>query len=106
MTGWEFAGAIALLAGGTYLIRVAGPQLRARLDVTPRVEAVLERATIVLLIAVALTSTLFIGSDVAGPARPIGVAVGILAAVLRAPLIVVIVAAAGTTAALRAAGMA
>ncbi|WP_373278181.1 AzlD domain-containing protein [Gordonia effusa] len=80
--------------------------MRARLDVTPRVEAVLERATIVLLIAVALTSTLFIGSDVAGPARPIGVAVGILAAVLRAPLIVVIVAAAGTTAALRAAGMA
>lgn len=106
MTGWQFAGALGLLGGGTYLLRVAGPLLRARLNITPRTEAVLERATVVLLIAVALTSTLFIGSDLAGPARPIGVAVGILAALLRAPLVVVIIAASVTTALLRALGMA
>lgn len=106
MTEWQFAGAVALLAGGTYLMRVAGTALRARLDLSPATEAVMERATIVLLMAVAVTSTLFVGSDLAGPARPIGVAVGILAAVLRAPLVVVIVVAAATTAVLRVAGLA
>lgn len=105
MTGWEFAGALAVLAGGTYGLRGAGPLLRARLDVSPRVEAVMERATIVLLLAVALTGTLFVGSDLDGPARPIGVALGVLAALFRAPLVVVIVVAAASTAALRAVGL-
>lgn len=106
MTGWQFAGAVALLAGGTYAIRLAGLVVRTRAQVSRAVEALLERATIVLLIAVALTGALFVGDDLSGPARPIGVAVGVAAAFVKAPLVVVIVAAAATTALLRLAGMA
>ena len=105
MTGWEYAGAVALLAGGTYAIRLAGVYLRSRLTTSPAVEAAMERATIVLLIAVGLTGALFVGTDVAGPAKPIGVAVAVAAAWLRAPLVVVIVAAAATTALLRLVGV-
>lgn len=105
MSGWQFACAVALLAGGTYAIRLAGVALRARNSVSPMVEALLERSTMVLLIAVGLTSTLFEGTDFAGPARPIGVAVGAVAAWLRAPLVVVIVAAAASTALLRVVGV-
>lgn len=106
MTGWEFAGAVALLAVGTYAIRFAGLKLRTRVQVSPQVEELIERATIVLLIAVALTGALFTGDELAGPARPIGVAVGVAAAWFKAPLVVVIVGAAATTALLRAFGVA
>jgi branched-subunit amino acid transport protein len=105
MTGWQFVGAVALLAGGTYAIRLAGLLVRTRAQVSRAVEAILERATIVLLVAVALTGALFTGDDVAGPARPIGVAVGVAAAWFKAPLVVVIVAAAATTALLRVVGV-
>ncbi|GAA4670981.1 AzlD domain-containing protein [Gordonia humi] len=105
MTGWQFAGAVALLAGGTYAIRLAGVTLRTRTTVSPLVEALLERSTMVLLIAVGLTGTLFEGTDLAGPARPVGVAIGVVAAWFKAPLVVVIVAAAASTALLRLAGV-
>lgn len=105
MTGWEFTGAVAVLAGGTYLIRLAGSALRSRVEFTPRVEALFDRATVVLLVAVGLTGALFIGADLAGPARPIGVAVGVVAAWFRAPLVLVIGAAALATALLRLAGV-
>lgn len=106
MTGWQFVGAVALLAGGTYAVRLAGLLLRTRAQVSPAVEAILERATIVLLVAVALTGALFTGDELAGPARPIGVAAGIAAAWFKAPLVAVIVAAAATTALLRVMGVA
>lgn len=105
MTGWQFACAVALLAGGTYAIRVAGVLLRTKTTVSPQVEALLERSTMVLLIAVGLTSMLFEGTDLAGPARPIGVAVGVAAAWFKAPLVIVIVAAAASTALLRLVGV-
>ncbi|AUH67647.1 MULTISPECIES: AzlD domain-containing protein [Gordonia] len=101
MTGWEFACGVAILAGGTYLIRVAGVRLRSRITVSPAVETLLERSTMILLIAVGLTGALFAGTELSDPARPIGVAAGAVAALLRAPLAVVIVVAAATTAALR-----
>ncbi len=106
MSGWQFVGAVALLAGGTYAIRLSGLLLRARAQVSPAVEAVLERATIVLLVAVALTGMLFTGDELTGPARPIGVCIGVAAAWFKAPLVVVIVGAAATTALLRALGVA
>ncbi|GEE01634.1 hypothetical protein nbrc107696_22360 [Gordonia spumicola] len=106
MTGWQFAGALALLAAGTYGIRLAGLLLRTRVTVSPQVEAAIERATIVLLIAVALTGALFTGDELTGPARPIGVAVGVAAAWFKAPLVVVIIGAAATTALLRLMGVA
>ncbi|WOC12043.1 AzlD domain-containing protein [Gordonia sp. MP11Mi] len=105
MTGWQFAGAVTVLACGTYALRVAGLMLRTRTTVSPAVEALMERSTMVLLIAVGLTTTLFEGSALAGPARPIGVAIGVLAAWFKAPLVAVVVLAAAATAVLRLAGV-
>ena len=48
--------AIAALAGGTFAIRLAGPLLRARIEFSPRVVALLETAAVVVLAAlVAIT---------------------------------------------------
>ncbi|ATD70036.1 MULTISPECIES: AzlD domain-containing protein [Gordonia] len=96
---------IAVLAVGTYLIRLAGPLLRNRLTVSATAEKLMDRATVVLLVAVALTGAVFAGHDFAGWARPAGVAVGVLAAVLRAPIAVVVILAAATAAGLRALGL-
>lgn len=74
---------IAVLAVGTYLIRLAGPLLRNRLTVSATAEKLMDRAPVVLLVAVALTGAVFAGHDFAGWARPAGVAVGVLTAVLR-----------------------
>ncbi|GAC68671.1 hypothetical protein GS4_17_00570 [Gordonia soli NBRC 108243] len=97
---------IGVLAVGTYAIRVAGPAMRSRVTVGPRTQRLLDRAAIVLLVAVALTGALYVGHDFAGWARPIGVGAGLLAAVLKAPIVVVVVLAAAVTAGLRAAGVA
>lgn len=105
MSGWQFACAVALLAGGTYVIRLAGVMLRTKTTISPGVQALLERSTIVLLIAVGLTGAVFEGGEPTGPARPIGVAVAAVAAWFRAPLVVVIVAAAAVTALLRLVGV-
>jgi branched-subunit amino acid transport protein len=96
---------IAVLAVGTYLIRLAGPLLRNRLTVSATAEKLMDRATVVLLVAVALTGAVFAGHDFAGWARPAGVAVGVVAAVLRAPIAVVVILAAATAAGLRALGL-
>ncbi|MDH3005182.1 MULTISPECIES: AzlD domain-containing protein [Gordonia] len=105
-SGLSLGIGIAVLAVGTYLIRLAGPLLRNRLTVSANTEELMDRATVVLLVAVALTGAFFVDHDFAGWARPAGVAVGILAAVLRAPLAVVVILAAATAAGLRAVGIA
>ena len=97
---------VATLAIGTYLLRVAGPALRSRIAVSPHAAALMDRAAIVLLTAVAVTGALFVGHDLAGWARPTGVAVGVIAAVCKAPLLVVVTLAIVTTAALRFCGIA
>ncbi|MCK9893942.1 AzlD domain-containing protein [Frankia sp. AgB32] len=97
--------AIAVLAVGTYACRVAGPLLRARVTLPEQVERLTGRATVVLLAAVAATSTLIVDHGFAGPARLVGVVVGGLLAWRRAPFAAVVLAAAGTTAALRACGV-
>ncbi|MXP22860.1 AzlD domain-containing protein [Gordonia sp. HNM0687] len=106
MTTAQLMTGVAVLAVGTYLIRVTGPALRSRYEVSPGAAELMDRAAIVLLVGVALTGAVFAGQEIAGWARPAGVAVGIVAAVWRAPLIVVIVLAAGVTAGLRACGVA
>ncbi|WP_234036651.1 AzlD domain-containing protein [Rhodococcus sp. P-2] len=57
------------------------------------------------LLAVVVTSTIFTGHDVAGPARVLGVVAGGICAWFRAPLVVVVIVAAGTTALLRLSGV-
>lgn len=97
---------VAVLAAGTYLLRIAGPALRSRTAVSARTAATLDRAAIVLLAAVAITGAVYLGHDFAGWARPVGVGVGVLAAICRAPILVVVLLAIITTAALRACGVA
>ncbi|MEZ3498340.1 AzlD domain-containing protein [Pantoea sp. KPR_PJ] len=97
---------IALLASGTYLIRLAGVKLGNRLPLTERTQTLLTDAATILLLAVASTSTLFEGEQFAGMARVLGVAFALFLAWRKAPLIAVIIGAAVMTAALRYCGVA
>jgi branched-subunit amino acid transport protein len=97
--------AIAVLAAGTYLFRLAGPLLRHRLSIPPRLERLLSVAATVLLAALMATNALTQGHGFAGWARPAGVLTGGLLAVRRAPFPVVVIAAVATTALLRLCGV-
>ncbi len=97
--------AVLVLGVGTYAFRLAGPALRARVQVAPQLERLMTVATVVLLAALVLTAALMDGHEFAGVARPAGVAVGGLLAWRRAPFVVVVLAAAATTAVLRILGV-
>ena len=97
---------ILALALGTYAFRLVGPVLHGRIDISPRVQELLSTGAVVLLVALLATGALTEGGHFAGWARPAGVLVGGLLAWRRAPFAVVVLAAAGATALLRAAGVA
>jgi len=97
--------AIAVMAAGTYALRLAGPALRHRLQISPALNRLLTAAAAVLLIALAATSAVTQGHGFAGWARPAGVAVGAVLAVRRTPFPLVVVAACVTTAVLRLIGV-
>ncbi|MBQ0986509.1 AzlD domain-containing protein [Streptomyces sp. F63] len=94
-----------VLAGGTFLLRLAGPALRAKVALPKRAEKLLEVSAVVLLAALAATAALTEGAGFAGVARPAGVLVGGVLAWRRAPFLVVVLAAAGVAALLRLAGV-
>nr|WP_221333820.1 AzlD domain-containing protein [Nocardia transvalensis] len=98
------AAALAL-AVGTYALRFAGPVLRRRLTLPPRLTQLLEAGSVVLLAALAVTELVPAGHR-AGFALPAGVLVAVVLAWRRAPLILVAAAAAITTALLRLLGVA
>jgi branched-subunit amino acid transport protein len=91
----------AVLAAGTFAFRFAGPLLRTRVTLSPRVERLMAVSVVVLLAALVATSALTDGHSPAGLARPAGVAIGGVFAWRRAPFIAVVLAAATTTALLR-----
>jgi branched-subunit amino acid transport protein len=97
--------AVLALAAGTYLLRVTGIVLRDRLRVPQRVERYLDLSATALLVALVATAALTENGGFAGWARPAGVLVGVLAAWRKVPFVLVVVLAAGTTAALRAVGV-
>ena len=97
--------AVLTLAGGTYLLRLAGIVLRDRLAVPARVERYLDLGATALLVALVATAALADGDGFAGWARPAGVAVGALLAWRRVPFVLVVVLAAATTAGLRQLGV-
>lgn len=97
--------ALAALALGTYLMRLARLLLRERLKLPERVTRLLDLGATTLLLALVATAALTEGGGFAGWARPAGVLVGAVAAWRRAPFAVVIVLAAATTAGLRALGL-
>ncbi|KAB2584063.1 branched-chain amino acid transporter [Rhodococcus erythropolis] len=96
---------IVVFACGSYALRAIGVLLRSRVKLSSFAEKTLDRAVVVLLLAVVATSTIFIGHDVAGPARMLGVVAGGICAWFKAPLVLVVIAAAGTTALLRLSGV-
>jgi branched-subunit amino acid transport protein len=96
---------ILVLAAGTYTMRLGGVLLRERLHLSDAVQRTLPMAAAALLAALAATSTVMAGSDFAGIARPTGVALGALLAWRRAPFVLVVLAAAATTALLRLLGI-
>lgn len=130
MSPAAFLAALAGLAGGTYLMRILGVKigaLSARTtaqedDADPAQETPnavsphelsqsparlwMDRATVVLIVAVAATTMLFEGQEVVGPARIIGAGTGILAALLKAPMLACVVLAMAVCAGLRALGVA
>lgn len=97
--------AIAALAAGTFAFRYAGPALRSRVRFPPAAEKLLERSAVVLLTALVCTTALYEAQQYAGLARPLGVAVGGVLAWRRAPFLAVALAAVGSTALLRWAGV-
>ncbi|EST30583.1 AzlD domain-containing protein [Streptomyces roseochromogenus] len=96
---------ILVLALGTYAFRLVGPVLRGRVEIPARVEELASAGAVVLLVALLATGALAEGGGFAGWARPAGVLVGVALAWRRAPFVVVVVGAAGTTALLRLAGL-
>jgi branched-subunit amino acid transport protein len=97
---------ILTLAVGTYAFRLVGPVLHGRVELSVRVQELLSAGAVVLLVALLATGALTEGGGFAGWARPGGVLVGGVLAWWRAPFVVVVLGAAGTTALLRVAGVA
>nr|WP_030246268.1 MULTISPECIES: AzlD domain-containing protein [unclassified Streptomyces] len=96
---------MSALAAGTFLLRLSGPALRARVTFPERAGKLLEVSAVLLLAALAATSALAEGETFAGPARPLGVLAGGVLAWRGAPFLVVVLTAAGTAALLRLAGV-
>jgi branched-subunit amino acid transport protein len=103
-TALVVAGLLTLSAG-TFAFRFAGPVLRQRITFPPWTQRLLEAGAVVLLAALAATTALTEGHGFAGLARPAGVLVGGFLAWRKAPFLVVVLAAAATTAVLRLLGM-
>ena len=100
-----FAAGLVTLSAGTFAFRFAGPMLRQRIAFPPRAERLLEVAAVVLLAALVATTALTKGHGFADLARPAGVLIGGVLAWRKAPFLVVVLAAAGTTAVLRLLGV-
>lgn len=102
----SLALAIAVLAVGTYAMRVAGVLLRDRIEVPDQAQRLIPMGAAALLCALAATSAIYQAAQFVGFARPLGVLAGALLAVRRAPFVVVVVAAAAVAAGLRLLGVA
>ncbi|MCF2571802.1 AzlD domain-containing protein [Brevibacterium sp. UCMA 11754] len=74
-------------------------------DSTATVTKWMDRATVVLIGAVFATTAIFDGQDIADPARLIGVGVGVLAAILRVPMLICVLLGMGVCAGIRMTGI-
>ncbi|GAA1551284.1 MULTISPECIES: AzlD domain-containing protein [Brevibacterium] len=74
-------------------------------DSTATVTKWMDRATVVLIGAVFATTAIFDGQDLADPARLIGVGVGVLASILRVPMLICVLVGMGVCAGIRMTGI-
>lgn len=98
--------AIAALAAGTLAFRLAGPFLHERVHIPDEMQRLLAVAATVLLAALVATAAFTQDHGFPGWARPAGVAMAAVLVIRKASFPIVVIAAAGTTALLRLAGVA
>jgi branched-subunit amino acid transport protein len=96
---------VAVLAAGTYALRLGGVLLRDRVRLPDAASRLMPLAAVALLSALAATAALTEMGTVAGVARPVGVLAGAVAAWRRLPFIAVVGIAAGVAAGLRLLGL-
>ena len=104
-----FLLALTGLAGGTYAMRLLGVRLGARAggerDQTPSPARVwMDRAVVVLILAVAVTGGFFDGQEVADAGKVLGVAAGMTAGILKVPMLLCVVLGMVVCAIIRATG--
>jgi branched-subunit amino acid transport protein len=98
--------AVLVTAAGCYGLKLAGLTVPQRLLASARVRRFAELVPVALLAALSAVQSATSGQAIdLDPARLAGLGAALAALVLRAPFLVVIVAAAGTAAALHAAGV-
>ena len=96
--------AILATAAGCYLLKLAGLSLPGWVLEHPVMARVSDLLPVALLAALAAVQTFSTGDTLVLDARVAGVAVAVVALLLRAPFLVVVVAAAATAALLRQLG--
>ena len=74
-------------------------------DSTERVTMWMDRATVVLIGAVFATTAVFDGKDIADPARLLGVGAGVLASILRVPMLLAVMIGMAVCASIRTTGV-
>jgi branched-subunit amino acid transport protein len=94
--------AVLTLAVASYALKALGPVAIGRRQIPPRFTRVLDLLPIPMLTAIALTGTVASGHHLEVDARLPGLAVAAILVWRRAPFLAVIVAAAATTALIRA----
>ena len=95
-------GAILLLAAASYALKALGPVVIGAREIQAPVRALLDLAAVPLLAALVLTQTVSTNGAFALDARLPALGVAAVLVWRRAPFLVVVVAAAGTAALLRA----
>ena len=92
---------IAVVGGVTIAFKAAGPVLLGKRELPPRVASVVDVLAPAMLAALVVTQTVGGDREIVIDARLAGVVAGGVAVWLRAPLLVVMVVAAGTAALIR-----
>jgi branched-subunit amino acid transport protein len=92
---------VLVASAGCYLLKLAGLSVPQRVLADPRVQRVAALLPVALLAALAAVQTVASGDGLTVDARLAGVAVAVVAILLRAPFLVVVGAAAATAALLR-----
>jgi hypothetical protein len=95
---------VLVLAVGTLTLKVLGPLLAGGVRPPPALVRVIDLLTPALLTALVVTSTFTTGRHLVLDARAVGVAVGLGLLLLRVPLVVSLVVAAGAVAGVRLLG--
>jgi hypothetical protein len=92
---------LLVAAAGCYLLKLVGLAVPARVLDRPVLRRIVDLLPVALLAALVVVQTLAIGTRIVVDARLAGLAAAVAAILLRAPFLVVVLAAAVTTALLR-----